>query len=420
MKIIPAAILLAVFAASPEIRYFKYERPVQTPAQRSGQACLSVDPEIFAHAEPGLADLRLYANAVETPYTVRVAASVAGSQQIIPLLNTGMRNGQTVFDAELPAGRYNDLRLEVSAHDFIATVAVTGGEVLSGGSRTKLGEYTVFDLTKQRLGRSTILHLPESTFRFLHFRISGPLKPDDVTGLSVGRMPAQPPVYRTVAESSQATQKDHSTIIEFNLPANVPVDRIAFAPNTAPAVFSRDVTVSAQETTPKPADDQTPPPYPVTSSGNLLRVHTLREGKRIDEERLAVEGPREVFDAPSKWTITIANGDDVPVSLNSVRLEMLERTLCFEAAAGTSYTLYYGDPALSAPRYDYARVFSPQPDALKASAGAEQSNATFQARPDERPFTEKHPILLWVAMIAVIALLGGIAFRSQKPTGKTT
>jgi len=422
MKLISAALLLAVFAATPEFRYFRYQRAIElkSQAQQSGQACLSIDPEVFAHAAPQLADLRLYSNGTETPYTIRTSTSTSGSEKIVPLLNTGVRNGQTVFDAEMPEGRYSDLELTIGAHDFIATVTVTGSSALAGGPQTKLGDFTIFDLTRQRLGRSTVLHLPESNMRFLHFRVAGPLKPDDVTGLSVGRMPSTPARYRAVAETSQAVQKDRTEVIEFNLPANVPVDRIVFEPTASPSVFSRDVTVSATAIPQKPADEQTPPPYSVTTTGNLLRVHTTEEGRRIDEERLTVESPPEQFDTPSKMTITIANGDDVPVSFRSVRLEMLERALCFDAATGATYTLYYGDPALSTPQYDYARLFSHRPNALQATAAAEQPNVAFQPRPDERPFTEKHPILLWIALIAVITVLGIIAFRSQKPVGKAT
>jgi len=46
----------------------------------------------------------------------------------------------------------------------------------------------------------------------------------------------------------------------------------------------------------------------------------------------------------------------------------------------------------------------------------EQMNAAYEPRPDERPFTERHPALLWAALVAVIALLGGIALRSVKRT----
>jgi hypothetical protein len=51
-----------------------------------------------------------------------------------------------------------------------------------------------------------------------------------------------------------------------------------------------------------------------------------------------------------------------------------------------------------------------------ATLGAEMANAAYQPRPDERPFTEKHPALLWAALIVVIALLGAVALRSFKAT----
>jgi hypothetical protein len=94
------------------------------------------------------------------------------------------------------------------------------------------------------LGRSTVLHLPESDFRFLHFSITAPISPENITGLSVERMPATQHPYSTVAESSLVMQKGHDSVLEFTVPAHVPVDRIAFTPGAAPALFSRDVSIS--------------------------------------------------------------------------------------------------------------------------------------------------------------------------------
>lgn len=420
MKLAAATLLLAVVAASPEVRYFRYQRPIQLPSQQTGQSCLPINTEIFAHAAPQLSDLRLYANDAETPYTIRVATAVAGNERTQPLLNTGVRDGQTVFDADLEEDAgfseplYSDIHLNITAQNFIATVTVSGSHSKSGKPETKLGEFTIFDLSRQRLGRSTVLHLPESNFSFLHFRIAGPLRPEEITGLSVGRAPGAPPRYRAVAETSKVAQKDRATIVTFDVPANVPVDRVAFAPGATPAAFSRDVTISAEAVQPKRVNDQQSPSYTITTSGYLLRIHQAAEGKRIDEEKLTADAPRELFDTPSRWTVTIANGDDPPLSLQSVRLEMLERTICFDAAAGSTYTLRYGDSALAAPQYDYARLFSPQVKPLLAAAGPEQPNPNWQPRPDERPFTEKHPILLWAALVGVILLLAGIAFNSGK------
>ncbi|HET6170920.1 MAG TPA: hypothetical protein VFE01_12095, partial [Terracidiphilus sp.] len=242
----------------------------------------------------------------------------------------------------------------------------------------------------------------------------GPLTPESITGLWVMRLPSSQPRYVTVAETSSVIQKGHSSLVEFTVPAHVPVDRIEFVPGAAPALFSRDVSVSVVPVA-QTQNDVTEPPQ-ATSSGNLLRVHSEQSGHRIDEERLTIDAPQSTFATTSRWTITIDNGDDVPLTLKSVRLEMLQRNLCFEAAPNAQYMLYYGDPALSSPRYDYARLFAKRVDAAEATVGPEQPNPIYEPRPDERPFTEKHPMLLWVALIGVIALLGGIALRAGKRT----
>jgi hypothetical protein len=414
VKLAAGVLLIVATAVSPEIRYFRLARPV--PTAQTGQTCVVLDAALFARAAPQLADLRLYNGVVEEPFVIRIAEPEQAAQKSIVPLNLGQHGGQTVFDAAMPDANYSDLDLTVTAHDFIATVVVTGNQSQTAGAATQLGSFTIFDLTRQKLGRSTILHLPQSDFRYLHFRIAGPISPDQITGLSVERLPAHQPSYQLVAESSQVKRQGRSSVLELTVPAHVPLDRIAFTPSAEPANFSRDVSITITPVSPLPATDATEPASPVTFSGNLLRIHSLQDGHRIDEERLAIDVPQTDFGTPTKWAITIDNGDDMPLMPASVRLEMLERTLCFEASDHGSYKLFYGDPALPAPQYDYARLFAPKTDESRTAAGTEQQNPTYQARPDERPFTEKHPALLWAALIGVIALLGGIALQSVKRT----
>lgn len=421
-----AFLLLAALAAasappSAEIRYFRHKRPVENLPANGGQACFSLNPGIFSHAQPGLADLRLYREgpgnaSSETPYVVRNAAPVAAAQGFIELLNNGLRRGQTGFDAAMPDGHYSDLDLAITEHNFIATVNVAGSQT-QGGAETKLGAYTIFDLSKQRLGRSTVLHLPESDFRFLHFKIAGPIKPDFVTGLSAARLPESEPRYVTVAETAKETSKGRDSVFELTVPAHTPVDRAVFAVGAQPAQFSRDVQIEVEPTTKATQADALRYPESTATSGNLLRVHSIEDGHRIDEERLTIDAPQVNWDAPAKWTVTIDNGDDAPLAIDQVRLEMVERDLCFEATAGAAYTLYYGDAALASPRYDYATLFAPQKDAAKAAAEPELANPAYEPRPDQRPFTERHPALLWAALVVVIAVLGGVALGSLKKAG---
>jgi hypothetical protein len=418
MRLLAGLLLVVAAAPSPQVRYFHYQRAVENPSRVSGQVCLVLDATMFQHTAPQLADLRLFQGGTETPYVVQMVAPAVVSPQQIALLNAGRRGGLTVFDAAMPEGRYGDLDLAVSAHDFIATVTVSGSQA-QDATATRIGSYTIFDLRAQRLGRSTILHLPESDFRFLHFSIAGAIAPENVAGLSVARLPASQPKYVTVAESTQVARSGHQSTIEFTEPGHTPVDRIVFVPGTEPAAFSRDVQVKVSPITGPPANDAAEPAHPVTSAGSLLRLHRVQDGHRIDEERLSVDAPWSNFDTPTKWSITIENGDDTPIQISSVRLEMLERNLCFEAVAGADYTLYYGDAALVPPQYDYATLFARQASAAQVATGPERPNPAYGPRPDDRPFTEKHPALLWIALALVVAVLGLVALRSAKLTAQT-
>ena len=414
MKLSAGILLFALIAASPDVKYFRYERTIP---KSSGQSCLALDPGIFPHAAPQLADLRLFRNGAESPYVIykRAPATVDGEACSFRSIWADAE----ARPSSMPTwrvGRYKDLQIAVTGQNFIATVTVSGSQIEADRFPTKIGSYTIFDLTSQRLGRSTVLHLPESDFRYLHFSIAGPIAPESITGISVVRMPASQPKYVTVAKSSQFVQKKRTTVVEFTVPAHLPVDRIAFAPGPKPALFSRDVSISVEPVPPSKAEIDSPPPRPAMSYGNILRVHKIDNGRRIDEERLVVDPPWTDLNVPQKWTITIENRDDAPLNLESVQLEMVERDVCYQADGNASYMLFYGDPALETPHYDYEQLVSVEASAAQIEAGPEALNPAYQPRPDERPFTEKHPVLLWVALGVVIALLGAIALRTAKRT----
>lgn len=403
-------LLLLFIPAQADIHYLRYRRPVLNTPQKQLQTCVPLDASIFERASPQLMDLRLYRGTQETPFVLRTSASVAEEKRTVQPLNLGRRNGRAVFDVFMPGGSYSDIGLSLDAQDFIASVDVSGSNDADPAQATQLGSYTVFDLTRQKLGRSTILHLPESNFRYLHFTLGDPLKPENVSAIKLDRKPEQQPLYTTVTESAKIENHGQQSVIEFTLPANIPVDRLEFLLKASDANFSRNVSVNIES---QPGSKKLW--EPVALNGNILRLHATRNGHRIDEEDLTIPaGEGTPFPEPTEWTIKIDNGDDPPIALNSVRLEMQQRAVCFDAQPGQSYNLYYGDSALAPPHYDYASLFELDKNAATASLGPEQGNPNYQPRPDTRPFTEKYPALLWIALIIVILLLGLIALRSGK------
>jgi hypothetical protein len=137
----------------------------------------------------------------------------------------------------------------------------------------------------------------------------------------------------------------------------------------------------------------------------------VRSGQKIDSDDHDV-----AFSAVGHKAlkIIIDNGDDPPLKLKSARLQQLERRLYFETSTSAPLTLYYGDEKLEPPVYDYAKLFLLAKDAAPAQLGAEQGNVAYTGRPDERPWTERHPAVLWIAIVAAVLVLGAIAVRSMK------
>jgi hypothetical protein len=148
-----------------------------------------------------------------------------------------------------------------------------------------------------------------------------------------------------------------------------------------------------------------------TGSSEISRIHMQRDGGKIDVERTSL-----LLNATGEGRLraVIHNGDDAPLKITGARLQQYERRIYFDCDAGASPELYYGDARLDAPVYDYAKLFQMGADAAKIQLGNEESNAAFTGRPDDRPWSERHPAVLWLAIFASVIILGGIAVRSIK------
>jgi len=75
--------------------------------------------------------------------------------------------------------------------------------------------------------------------------------------------------------------------------------------------------------------------------------------------------------------------------------------------------LIYGNDHASTPQYDFARTLRIQPNELllRLDLGPEETTANYA---DPRPFTERHPHLLWIALGLAIVLLGYAALSAMR------
>lgn len=406
-----AALLALAIVAGPSIPYFKYQRPVQ--AQPGGQRFVAVDEQIWKNARPDLGDLRLYGGQQEVPYALMVErGSRESDNKDVRVLQQSVVGGKTQFVIDMTdVAEYDHIDLKLAAKNFVAHARVEGQDDLHGAKWALLAEPILYDLSKENLGGNSMLRLPLSTYKYLRVTIDGPVKPEDVLGATsefrqeqkavwrdVGGAPAvsETPAKAARGDSSRVQRK--GTLLTFAVPENVPVNRVTLEIDPTQANFRREVQVTDEKDV-------------FIGSGEINRVHMVRSGQKIDSDQHDVS-----FSAVGHKTIKIVidNGDDPPLKLRIARLQQLERRIYFEAPAAAPLMLYYGDEKLEPPVYDYAKLFLLAKDAAPAQLGGEEANTAYTGRPDERPWTERHPAVLWIAIVAAVLILGAIALRSMK------
>ena len=427
MKSILLALLLWQAAPSPRTpvadpQFLRYQRTISLP-NGAGQSCVAIDPQIFPNAAPSLKDLRIYQASAgqpirEIPYAITLSEPAQSDSEPARILNLGLRGKTVVFDLGMPARPYTEVTLDLTGKDYLATAIVSGASDLHATASTSIGEFTLFDLTTQHLSRNTTLHLQESSFPYLHIELTASPAPGNntfavttqmVEGATIPPSREAQTVYTTAAETTSITQRGRQTVASFALPERVPIERVSFvlAPDFK-SNFSRDVQISDRPV-------GTPPSAGETIAGTILRVRLNQTGREIRQQQLSIPATLgSNMQSAATMEVVIENGDDVPLPITAVHLEMRERKLCFDAPAAGPLTLYYGDPALTAPQYDYARLFSTAGAVHTAQLGPERLNPTYHPRPDLRPITERHPDLLWIALLAVICSLAVVALHSSK------
>lgn len=416
LRVSLAAMLLA--AATPA---FQYERPVQLAESAAPETCVVLPLDLLSHSALWLQDLRVMAGDREVAYQVRTSSD-AGEEVARPeqILNLGERNGAISFDVEMTEPRYSRVLLKMARSHFSVLIHVTGID-RPGEAGVAFPEVAYSSDAPEDEPQVKRISLPESNFRYLHFEIRTlalePLTPQDIAGVDVLAQSAEPPRYVQVASATGPQQKPHETIYEFAVPANLPLDRLSFASDDPKAVFSRTADLErfrSSQTAQANAEDTARREMPMQSQGIALAhapdVKHLSASNAGSSVRLALSA----VPYASTLRLTIQNGDDAPLALRNVVLDMRERQVCFLRKPNTSYTLRYGDPLLGAPQYDLSPIEAAAIHVSMSTLGAERVLTPKGKR--VRPFTERYPALLWIALILVVGTLGFVALRSARST----
>jgi Protein of unknown function (DUF3999) len=391
--------LAAAEPPEPAIAYFTNVRQVRV-TQPDRQNFFVVDEELWNHSRPDLGDLRLYDGESSVQYALSEQRAGVSSEQVeAKILNLGSVSGHTEFDLDAEGiPTYDHIHLRLDAKDFVITASVTGSNALGQGPTTELPRSTLYDFSTEHLGSNSVLKLPASSFRYLHIKLSGGIRPQQVKGAAISNLREQEASWTKVGSCATPQQKPRMTVVACNVPPRVPLNRILFQVAPGQVNFRRTVSVENAK------GEQ-------EANGEISRVRVNRAGTLVIDEQLALN----VAGTPGQFTLTIENGENPPLAILGAQPLSLERRVYFDPQGKTSIKLYYGDEKLSAPVYDYARFFHVEPSPAQAQLETAAHNPQYTGRPDDRPWSERNKWILWAGMILAVIALAMLAIRGLRP-----
>ena len=397
-----AALLLATAVASnpapPSFAHWKYERSVNTYA-RAGTVSVAVPPSIYANAQPSLDDLRVVdgrGNLV--PFTLRTpppgptvvwTSAALTDEGFVP-----GRYSQVVADLGTNGGVYGILDISTPLRAFATTVDVDASDDRRIWRTIRTGA-PIYDYERDGLAANTRVRFPRSTARYLRVRIldrSALFPIDGVRVAAPAGSKSESTRYTIGVAPTKRNVPDRTISYRVNGIDEVPIDRFRVDSSTQRFVRTVDVQTSADGIS-----------WQTVTSQQVTRMGPGRAKLSVDfGETQAVH-----------WRVVIRNGDNAPLS--DVRLEAFgaPRRIDFDASPGMTYRAIYGNPSAPPPSFDYAQTHSAKvlDGATDVALGPPVRNPGFV--PASKPWSERNPWILWIALIVSVGAIAGIAVRTM-------
>jgi hypothetical protein len=399
LLVLLASVTFAATGYEAAVPYFSQTRSISVSAPEK-QNYVPLDTDVFAHARPDLTDVRIYDGQAQVPYVlVRQSGGSSTQESHAKLLNLGSVAGRTEFDVDTSGfDEYDRVRLQLDAKNFINSAQMEGRRAPNDKSGTSLGTSTLYDFTKEGLGSNFTLKFSAASFPYLHVRLASGIRPDEVKGAYLSSFSETKAAWTNAGQCNPASAQAKATVYQCAISTGMPVERVTFSIPASSVNFNRTVVLSDEH-------------------GNefqrsaISRVRMNRGGQTVTSEDLDIDLYAR---SANQINITIENGDDPPLPIETVKPLSVERRLYFDPKRKTSLQLYYGDPKLEAPSYDYAKFFQQSADAVVAQLGPAQANPQYAGRPDDRPWSERHTFVLWAAMVLAVVVLGALAIKGLK------
>jgi len=342
----------------------------------------------------------------EVPFVLRARLGGTSAEwRPARVLNPAVVPGQYT-EALLDTGRsgrvHNAVRLDIiSPTDFLTWVEIA----ISDDARVwrvARARAPIYSLPREGLGSTTDVTYPDSTARFLRLRLL------DGRGYTVQHasvalqavtvaefVPAGLPLRQLAGEVRRTTWRSAD-----NGP-RIPIGQVCF--ETSQAEFNRAVSIEHSEN----GDD-----WMRQANGE---IHRMVEAGVPRTSLCTTFGEARA----GSWRVTVYNRDDPPIADLTPTLYTTPRRVVFRQEPGEQYRLLFGNARATAAQYEVSRLVDAKAldAATSATLGASEPNTGYV---DPAPWTERHPSVMWAALLAAVAALGALAIRALRTARPST
>ena len=403
------AALAITAAAGAQTSSPAFEREISLPA--AGLVAVRLDRHIYEAARSDLGDLRvLDARGKMVPYVLD--RGVEGPQ---PERRPQIRNRGIAPDGAATAvldfgDRVSKERvtLRLPGENFRRRVSVEGSD--DGRAWTTLtDEAWVFAIPGPEPARYEDVALPENDFALLRVTVfPGPRERERVSiedaWLPAGERHARREEALAPHWSRAEEPRSRETWLTLDLGARHQPYR-AVVLEVEDERFFREVRLEAREDPTLSPSEAIAPPERWRAVGRGV-VYRLEHGGETREcLRVEAGGRARVL------RLRLRNRDDQPLRVRGVSVVAPVERLLLDVPRGGEFTLTYGAPDLPPPTYDLGRTLDADSEAVAAELGPPIRRDVVA---DVLPWTERHPLLLWVGLLLVVAALGAITWRALR------
>lgn len=407
----------AVLALTPDVSSAAspshFASRVHVGGEKTGYVYVDITPEIYDNSDWTLSDIRVFsAGGKEIPYIIWNRTKQWNRETLgVDILNRSyIPNSRTAFTLDL-GGEYfktNRLRITTTSIDFTRRVTIEGSPDNREFVTIKDDAY-IFDFTTEHKTSGTEIFYPETDYRYIRVTVwdDGEEPLEDLGGEVSIVEEKEGELKKLKSEIKKIYQnKDEMTteIVIDLMYRNIPSNTVIFEVESKN--FRRDVHILTSN-----FDD--PQQYEEIGGDLLYNISTTKFAR----ERLTLEYP-EVHGKYLK--LIIENRDDAPLEIEGIKVLGTPKKITFLAEPGVSYFIYFNNPMTETPSYDIEDIFTyvDMSSISRWTVGKVEDNPDYTPANGGIPFSERHPWILWGAIVLMVLVLGGIIIRMMMNISK--